>query len=256
MPQARNILAVDVGNSRVAMGCVAEETVARSLRMDAGDVPAGAGDGLAELWGHLDAPGPIVACAVRADLLEAVAAAARQRLGRELLVVGRDLPLPIETDLAEPQRIGADRLCAAAMAYHRLGQACVVADFGTAVTIDCVDGRGVFLGGAILPGLRMGAEALARGTAALPKVAPVRPDWLFGKDTRQAIVGGLVYGLRGALRQLTEDYATFLGRWPMLIVTGGDGPLIADGCEFVDAVVPDLTLLGIALAYRRAPRTS
>jgi len=143
------------------------------------------------------------------------------------------------------------------MAHFRLETACVVADFGTAITIDCVNDEGVFLGGAILPGLSMGAAALAAGTERLPEVAPAAPDWVFGRDTREAIVGGLVYGARGALRELAEAYATALGRWPPVIATGGDAELVCKGSEIVQAIVPDLCLMGVALAVQmgevRAP---
>lgn len=251
MPPAKAVLAIDVGNSRVSMACVSNENVSQVLRFGPAD-PA-AGDAMEEICTRQPTPQCIVACSVNSANLDIVAAAARDRLDRELLVVGQDLPLPIQTDLPQPQRVGTDRLCAAAMAYHRLRQACVVADFGTAVTIDCVSQEGVFLGGAILPGLGMGADALARGTAALPRVALARPDWVFGKDTAQAIVGGLVYGARGALRELAEAYATALGSWPQLILTGGDAELVGKGCDFVDSIVPDLALMGVALAYQLAP---
>ena len=251
MPPAKTVLAIDVGNSRVSMGCVSEERVSHVRRVAAA-APA-TGDALEQIWAQDPTPACIVAASVNSANLDIIAAAARDRLDRELLVVGRELPLPIATDLPEPQRVGTDRLCAAAMAYHRLGQACVVADLGTAITVDCVSQEGVFLGGAILPGLGMGADALPRGAADLPRVALTGPGWVFGKDTTQAIVGGLVYGARGALRGLTEAYAIALGRWPQLILTGGDAELVGKGCDFVDCIVPDLSLMGIALAYQLAP---
>jgi type III pantothenate kinase len=251
MAMARSILAVDVGNSRIAMGCVIDEKVTHARRLSDPD-PDELGDALAAVWREMDPPKAVAASSVSPPALQAVVAAAGERLERNVPVIGEDLPLPIETDLPEPGRIGTDRLCSAAMAYHRLQSACVVADFGTAVTIDCVSQEGTFLGGAILPGLAIGAEGLARSTACLPKVALSRPDWVFGADTRQAIVGGLVYGARGALRELTEAYATELGRWPPLILTGGDAELVGAGYDIVHAIVPDLCLMGIALAYQQA----
>jgi type III pantothenate kinase len=128
----------------------------------------------------------------------------------------------------------------------------VVADCGTAITVDCVSDEGVFLGGAILPGLSLGASALAGGTALLPKVALERPTWVFGKDTRQAIIGGLVQGARGAIQFLTEAYATELKKWPLLLLTGGDAELIREEQGLEQAVVPELTLLGVALAFHLA----
>ncbi len=245
MVKPESILACDVGNSRIGMGCVIDEEITHVRRVPVGEV----GDALADLWRQCPAPSLIAACSVQPEYLAALESAARQ-LEQKVLVVGRDLPLPIETDLPEPERIGTDRLCSAAMAYHRLGGPCVVADFGTAITIDCVNSEGVFLGGAILPGLRLSTESLARGTSALPAVKPVKPDWVFGADTCQAIIGGIIFGARGALRELVESYAAELGVWPEVILTGGDAELVGSDCDIVSAIVPDLCLLGVGLSAR------
>ena len=249
MSKIKSILACDVGNSRIAMGCVVDEEVTHVRRVPVGDL----GDALADLWRQCPAPARIAACSVQPEYLSALESAARQ-MEQKVLVVGRDLPLPIETALPEPERIGTDRLCSAAMAYHRLGAACVVADFGTAITIDCVDAEGVFLGGAILPGLQLSADALAGGTSALPAVKLRKLEWVFGTDTRQAIVGGIIYGARGALRELIESYAAELGAWPEVILTGGDAELIGADCDIAGAVVPDLCLLGVGLSARNVPK--
>jgi len=251
MKNSRAVLAVDVGNSRVAMACAIDEETSLSRRVAASEM-SGLGDALAEVWEQMPSPKCVAACSVCPPALEALENAVLTRLDQEVLLVGRELPVPIDTDLPHPERIGADRLCAAAMAYFRLEAACVVADFGTAITIDCVDDDGAFLGGAILPGLPMGAAALSAGTALLPRVELTAPDWVFGRDTREAIVGGLVYGARGALRELVEAYATALGRWPTVIATGGDAELVCKDSEIVQAVVPDLCRMGVALAVRMA----
>ena len=245
--KAKGIVACDVGNSRIALGCVVDEKVTHVHRLGPDD-PDALAEALAEVWQQAPAPRRVVASSVNPTGMAALVSAAG-RLGEDVLRIGQEVALPIETRLEHPERVGTDRLCVAAMAYHRMGQACVVADFGTAVTVDCVDAEGVFLGGAILPGLELGARSLAGRTAHLPRVEPSDPDWVFGQDTEQAIIGGLVYGARGALRQLTEAYATELGQWPLLILTGGDAELVAAGSDLVDVVVPDLALTGIALAY-------
>ena len=247
MTEIPNVLACDVGNSAVHLAHVRGDEVSSAQVVPVGELGHLA-DRLEALWSQVPAPRKLVAASVNAPALKALEAATAQ----DVLVIGRDLPLPIETDLPEPDAIGVDRLCCAVAAYDRLGTACVVADFGTAITVDCVDDGGVFRGGAILPGLKLLAESLHTGTAQLPRVQPRRPDWVFGKNTEQAMVGGIIAAARGAMRELIEAYATELGRWPTVILTGGDAEVICprvgdDG--LVQAVVADLALRGVALAY-------
>src|SRR5262249_25738093 len=128
---------------------------------------------------------------------------------------------------------------------------CVVASFGTATTVDCINEEGVFMGGAILPGLAMQARSLYEGTDALPHVEITSPDTVFGASTEQAIQNGIVYGAVGALREITERYATVLNAWPQLVVTGGNSQLVRQHADFIDNIVPDLCIRGIALAHRK-----
>jgi type III pantothenate kinase len=172
-----------------------------------------------------------------------------------VLVVGRNVALPMATAAKNTDAIGRDRLCAAVAAFDRLGVACVVVDCGSAITIDAVNEEGVYLGGVILPGLAMSAKALAQQTAQLPQVdiaAATPPEFVFGETTEQDILGGIVYGARSAIRERVEAYATYLGSWPLVILTGGDAKLICPNVsddEIVQAVVDDLTIRGIAMAY-------
>ena len=245
------MLAFDVGNGSVRFAHVCGDKANPMQRHALGET-GNLATGLAATWKAMPPPKKIAACSVNPTGLRVVEDAVAASIGEPVLVVGRDLPLPMATDLPSPEQIGVDRLCAAVAAFDQLGVACVVADFGTAITIDCVNDEGVFLGGAILPGLAMGADGLSAGTAALPRVQPDRPDWVYGKDTRQAIVGGLVFGARGALRQLVETYATELGHWPVVITTGGDAGLVCgdpNHSGLVQAIVPDLVLRGVAMAY-------
>jgi type III pantothenate kinase len=240
------ILACDIGNSRVALAVVQGDDVKELRRLGKAEL-SGLGEAMKHLWENGRCQ-HIVASSVNPTHLAAVEAAAAA-MGERVLLVGRDIPLPIETDLGQPARIGADRLCCAAMAFQRLGRSCVVASFGTAITIDAVGEDGRFLGGSILPGLRTQVESLAEHTALLPRVELTNPDWVFGGDTAQAIVGGVVFGARGAMREITERYATELGHWPLVIITGGDAELVTAGYEFAQAIVPELCLLGVALAF-------
>ena len=246
-----NVLACDIGNSSLHLACVQGEQVTDCHVVRIGEL-ACLRELLPRLWDVADGPCKLVASSVQPTALKAFEAAASEFVGQGVLVVGRDLPLPIKTDLPDPASIGTDRLCAAVAAYDRLGAACVVADFGSAVTVDCVNDDGVFLGGAILPGLSMSADCLHECTALLPRVQLAAAAPVFGKNAEQAILLGLLAAARGALRELVEAYATEMGRWPLVILTGGDAELVCPHPgqgELVQAVVPDLTLRGAAIAY-------
>ncbi len=250
-PEIPNVLACDVGNYAVHFARVHGDDVTEMQVIPAGQLSR-LGPALAELWNTIPEPRMVAAASVNPSALKALEAAASECIGQPVLVVGRDLPLPMPTDLPNPQTIGTDRLCAAVAAYDRIGAACVVADFGTAITVDCVNAEGMFLGGAIMPGLNMSIDALHDKTAQLPRVQMGPVSWVFGKDTTQAIISGILAAARGALRELTESYATELGQWPTVIVTGGDAELVckrAGSEEIIQAIVPDLTIRGVALAY-------
>lgn len=167
------------------------------------------------------------------------------------LVVGDEIALPMNVALEHPERVGVDRICCAAGAFERIGGACVVADFGTALTVDLIGDDGAFLGGTILPGLQTSARALHGDTALLPLVEITRPDDVVGTDTASAIRAGVFFGIVGALREITERIATKIGRWPTLIATGGDAERVSAACDFVDHIAPDLVFDGIAAAFAR-----
>ncbi len=249
-----NVLACDVGNTNIRLASVAGEDVS-DVRVVAADSPALLTRAVVELWESMPDPRCVAAASVNPSALAILEAAVEDALAERVLLVGRDVPLPIATDLSAPESVGADRLCAAVAAYDRLSGACVVADFGTAITIDCVNDSAVFLGGAILPGVSLAADSLAGGTAQLPRVTPAKPKNVFGKNTVDAIRNGLIALARGALRDRVEAYANELGHWPLVICTGSDAELIVgnlERSELVQAIVADLSLRGIAIAYYKS----
>jgi type III pantothenate kinase len=151
----------------------------------------------------------------------------------------------------EPNAIGMDRLISAAAAYAVAENAVIVADFGTAVTIDMVDENGVFQGGVIFPGFDMAARSLKEHTVQLPKIEISRPVEPFGKNTKDAINCGLYYSAIGALEEIMRRYAEKHGTWPQTLMTGSGAEIIKDDCPFVDAYVPHLVIKGIVLAYKQ-----
>lgn len=174
-------------------------------------------------------------------------------LQREVFIIGKDLPIAGQAMLDPEAITGIDRLLASVGAFDRFGEACAVVDAGTAITIDFVDGTGVFQGGAILPGTRAWLAVLHAAAPALPELEPDKPKGdAFGKNTKDAMLNGMYYGIRGALRHLVERYAEQYAAYPRIIATGGDAQLLFDGDEFVEQIIPDLVHRGIAVCAKRA----
>ena len=174
-----------------------------------------------------------------------------------VLRMGRDIPIPVEHTLPPPVTVGQDRLLNALGAFSRSTQACIVIDAGTAVTVDFVDGHGVFQGGAIAPGLRAMLAAMHEHTSALPRL-DLSPDLIpgrtnpadqpWGKTTASAMTLGAVAAVRGMAHELIDRYAEFYEAYPRVVATGGDAPLLFDQDPLVEHIVPDLTLIGMLAA--------
>jgi len=241
---------LSVGNSRIALGTfVAGElqNVARVPHTLRNDWEAM----IRQAWQPLSTieNASIAGASVNPTLFEALEHAVQQATGQTVEWVGQEIKVPIKVRTKEPAQTGIDRVLNVAAAFEQMGKGCVVVDAGTAITVDCCNDQGEFLGGAIAPGVTMQLDALHEKTAKLPRVTFARPSGPFGDTTEQAILQGAFHGVRGMVKELAESYATTLGYWPDIIATGGDAQALFEDWELVHAVAPDLTLYGIALAY-------
>lgn len=176
---------------------------------------------------------------------------AQKYFNLKALFVGQNLKSPIPNLYENPKEVGADRIVNAAAAFARFGGPCVVVDFGTATTFDCVTRKGEYAGGIIVPGPVLAAESLALRTAKLPKVDMAKPGRLIGKNTTESIQSGLYYGYTALIDGLLDRLLAEMGRQTKIAATGGLASLIAGDSRHIrkEAIVPDLTLEGLCLAY-------
>lgn len=248
-----NLIAINVGNSRTQVGQFAGTELLRHEHLNNDSVPAIVHH-LVELWERTDAPKSLLMASVNDAVGKPLAAALTDQLSVEIYHVGDDVPVPVGRHLAPETITGVDRLLNAAAAWARIRQACVVVDAGTAITIDFIDGEGVFHGGAIMPGAAMQLQSLHDRTNALPELQLTPPDDTqpFGRSTSQAMLKGVFHGIRGAVQRLVEQYAEHYGAFPKVVATGGDAETLFAGEELIDKIVPELTLLGIAATARHA----
>lgn len=195
----------------------------------------------------------IAAASANDPVADAMISVLEDQLGEQVYRVGKDLPVPIGLALDPEATPGVDRLLCAAAAWDTLKQACVIINAGTSVTIDFIDGDGVFHGGVIAPGAQMQLDALHEGTDALPELEFAVPEGeSFGRNTAAAMQRGVYNGIRGLAWKMVEEYAKAYEAFPFVVATGGDAENLFADDELVNRLIPELELLGIAISVRHA----
>ncbi len=244
-----NLLVVTVGNSRLSAGAFAAgdlRNVGRSPLADRSQCERI----LREAWNEISSTDGRAAAAasVNPKLNSLVDELVEQIAGQSVQWVGSDLELPIEVSTQNPQQTGVDRILNVAAAFEQIGKACIVVDAGTAVTVDCCNDNGDFVGGAILPGVDMMIDALARNGGR-------RQGNIFGPQSRR---GRFDRCRRVAGDLLRHPRVGERGRGKLCRRVGpvaGDHrhrrrrTALFDGWELIHAISPDLGLYGVALAY-------
>ena len=254
-----NIIAIDIGNTNINIGLFidGEEQYIKTIPgQDEKELTEVLTSAWQQVLGAKDlenkrVKGAIVVSSVKPVWTEVIRKIVEQASGQKIMVIGKEIPLPMPVWVDEPAKVGTDRIVAAAAAYAVVEDAVIVADFGTAITIDLVDENGVFQGGVILPGFELSTTALNEHTAQLPKVTVTKPEEPYGKNTADAINCGVYYATVATLQEVIRRYAEKIGRWPQTVLTGSAAKLIQSDCDFIDSFVPNLVVKGIVLAYQK-----
>ncbi|HOP51912.1 MAG: type III pantothenate kinase [Thermovirgaceae bacterium] len=173
----------------------------------------------------------------------------RRYLSVECLKVTNRTNIGIPVLYENPSEVGADRLVNAVAGIECFGSPLLVVDFGTAITIDAISTRGEYLGGSIAPGLVVSMEALFGKAARLPKVSFDLPEKVIGRNTRDSMQSGFLYGFAGMVDSLVERIREEMGEEVRAIATGGQAEAVAPVSRTISSVEPWLTLEGLRLIY-------
>lgn len=253
------LLALDIGNTETTVGLFQGEQLLGHWRLTT-TVARTPDEWGALLSTYLTNAGHSPS-GVRAVVVASVAPAVTQNVltgvgaitGVTPLQVDGQSKLPITLDVAEPLTVGADRIVNTLAACTLFGRDTIVVDFGTATTFDCITKDGRFIGGVIMPGIRTASDELVRRTAKLPATELTPPERVIGRRTEDCIRSGVIWGtvdaVDGLIRRIRAEWP-MRGDPPYVVATGGLAPLVAPLTAEIEAVQPDLTLVGLRLAAR------
>jgi len=244
------LLVCDIGNSNIVFGIYDGEELRASWRLtsrlnatvDEYHVMMGG------LLARFERPRPITAAVISSvvpPLTPKIEQVIHELAGVTALLVGPGLRTGLDIQLDDPREVGADRIVNCIGALSRHTPPLIIADFGTATTLDVVLKPNVYLGGVILPGALISLDALVSRTAKLPKVELRDTERVVGRNTVDAIRSGMYWGTGAMIDGLIDAICEELNIEPTVVATGGLAQLIRGASSRIDHVEADLTLWGL-----------
>lgn len=253
------LLAIDIGNTNIVLGVFEKEQLVRSWRMGTKtqitsdeyamilkDLFGFAGIVFAQISG-------VIISSVVPPLLPVLTEMVRTFFRLEPVVVTSETPTGIMLKYENPKEIGADRIVNAAAAYRLFGGPIIIVDFGTATTFCAVTKNGEYLGGAIVPGISISAEALFQRASKLPRFELVKPPSVIGRDTVSAMQSGMLFGYAGLVDRIVGLMKKEFAADAKVIATGGLAELVAKETGSINEIRPDLTLEGLRIIFGLTP---
>ena len=252
------LLAIDIGNSNVVIGCLDEDhNTVKLFRMvtDLKKTEDEYASGMKTIleYNGLDCSkfeGAII-CSVVPPLTEIFKIAVRKITGHNALIVGTGVKTGLNVLIENPASLGSDLVATgvAAMACYKLPV--IIFDMGTATTITVIDKAGNYIGGAIVPGVALSINALSSGTSLLQKVPIEAPKKVINTTTIESMQSGAVYGTAAMMDGMIDRFEEELGEKASLVATGGIAPKIVPHCRHDVIYDENLLLRGLGMIYRK-----
>ena len=249
------LLAIDVGNTNMVFGLYEGQKMRGSFRISTNAISTSDEIGMKIMqYYHFRGYKPqdttaVIIASVVPPVMYSLTNAIRKYFALNPVIVGQDVDTGVVNHYANPREVGVDRLVNAVSAIEKYGTPLIIVDIGTAITFDCIDRSGAYLGGAIFPGIKIAMEALFMKASKLPRVDIVNTEHAIGRTTVQSMQSGAVRGYVGALTGILLDMQKELDGDTRVIATGGMGRMMAEHCGLIDEVDPNLTMEGLRRIY-------
>lgn len=251
------LLVVDVGNSHTVLGLYEGEELVAHWRVVT--TTHRTSDELRILFLNLlqergynvkDVTGCCVSSVVP-ELNHALQDMCRQTFDTEPLFIGPGVKTGLIIQTENPKEVGADRIVNTVAAFEEFGGPLIVVDFGTATTFDAVSEKGEYLGGAIVPGIEISAEALSEKCAKLPRVEISKTESPIGRDTISAVRAGLTFGYADLVDGLITRIEKEIGSKSHVVATGGMANFIGSMTQHIGNIDEWLTLKGLRIIHAK-----
>ncbi len=251
------LLAVDIGNTHICLGCMRGLEIVRTARLatdklktdfqyasdirhffDFFDIDATALDGA-------------IVSSVVPPLTNAFSGAVRLATGLTPMILGKGVRTGVNILIDDPAQTGADLVAAAAGALRLYTPPLILIDMGTATTISVINGQGAFIGGSIGPGVALGLAALSSGASQLPNISLEPPARVIGANTIDSMKSGAVLGAAAMLDGMIERIEEELGAQTTVVATGGIASSVVPLCRRRIEVNDNLLLTGLAVIFEK-----
>jgi len=250
------LLTIDIGNTNITFGLYDENQTLKHhwrIKTDHDRLPDEYGIMMLGLMRHEGLKFEQITGVVMASVVPPLTQVLMRMIERYIkmspLVVEMGVKTGVRIKYDSPRDVGADRIVDAVAAYRLYGGPTCVVDFGTATTFDAISAKGEYLGGAIAPGMGIGAEALFSRASKLPRVDLVRPPRAIGGNTIHALQSGFIFGYVSLVEGMVARFRAELGPDMRVIGTGGLVRVIAPETDVIKVVNPWLTLEGLRMVW-------
>ena len=252
------LLAIDIGNTNTVIGIYEGDSLSAfwRIRTEKDITPDEYGLLLRALLSesslNLDNIKAIIISCVVPPMLYTIEKFCQGYFNIEPLIVGLGIKTGMPIHYDNPKEVGADRIANAVSAYEKYKTSVIVVDFGTATTFEYISEEGVYMGGAIAPGIGISCDALFRHASKLPRADIfAKPEKIVAKDTMSSMNAGIIYGYAGLVDGIVERMKNEVKSSPKVVATGGLAALIASESKTIDVVDENLTLEGLRILYSR-----
>ena len=254
------LLAIDIGNTNLVIGCFDGETLAFKARIATDRTRTSDQYGV-EIKNMMEAYGVQVSdiddCIISSvvpPVFNSVKTGVWKVIGKQPMVVGPGLKTGLNIQVEVPSQVGADRIVIAVAALAEYTAPLILMDMGTATTIEVVEPENRYLGGVIFPGVRVSLDALTSRAAQLPGISLDNPKSVIGKNTVDCMRSGMMYGTAAMIDGLVERIEEELGHKCTLVATGGMAQFIVPLCKRDFILEKNLLLKGLNLIYKKNKR--